>query len=219
MMFEEATRPSYPAQQRERSDTCFCDLTLEGTAQCYLCRFWRSQMYGTEFNDCLVVHMISVEIVETFSAEHQLLTFSAILAAHTERRLRTAAIFGVLAVESPLSERLKAVTDELKELEKLVLAGDLSPRILSEFRSAVDSIRQTAWAVQQWTELQQQNRDPYTVLGILSEERVRRTTQIARDLRLDLESLELDLKTEGLTNLFEAIEGLYERLTPLFKKK
>jgi hypothetical protein len=122
-------------------------------------------------------------------------------------------------MSSSLSERLRAATNELQDLQQLVVSGDSSPRILSEFRTAVDSVRQTAWAVQQWTELQQQNRDPYTVLGILSEERVRRATQIAKDLSLDLESLELDLKTEGLTDLFGAIEGLYERLMPLCKKK
>jgi hypothetical protein len=117
-----------------------------------------------------------------------------------------------------VSERLKATTDELQKLEQLVVSGDCSPRVLSEFRGAVDSIRQTAWAVQQWTELQQQHRDPYAVLGILSAERVRRATQIAKDLTIDLESLELGLDTEGLPALFHAVEGLHERLTPLFKK-
>jgi hypothetical protein len=118
-----------------------------------------------------------------------------------------------------LSERLKTATNELQELEKLVISGDFSPRVLSEFRTAVDNIRQTAWAVQQWAELKQQHRDPYTVLGILSQERVRRATQITKDLTLDLESLELGLETQGLANLFHAIEGLHERLLPLFKNK
>jgi hypothetical protein len=117
-----------------------------------------------------------------------------------------------------VSERLKATTDELQKLEQMVVSGDCSPRVLSEFRAAVDSIRQTAWAVQQWTELQRQHRDPYTVLGILSEERVRRATQIAKDLTMDLESLELGLETGGLADLFHAIAGLQERLAPLFKK-
>jgi hypothetical protein len=117
-----------------------------------------------------------------------------------------------------VSERLKAATDELQQLEKLVVSSDSSPMVLSEFRSAVDSIRQTAWAVQQWTELQQQHRDPYTVHGILSEERVRRATQITRDLKIDLESMEIGLETKGLADLFQAIESLYERLTPLCKK-
>ena len=66
--------------------------------------------------------------------------------------------------------------------------------------------------------MQRQHRDPYTVLGILSEERVRRAAQIAKDLTLDLESLELGLETEGLANLFRAIEGLHQRLAPLFRK-
>ncbi len=117
-----------------------------------------------------------------------------------------------------LSARLKATTDELQTLEKLVLSGDCAPRVLAEFRGAVDSIRQTAWAVQQRSELQQQNRDPYALLGTLSAERVRRTTKIAKDLTIDLESLELGLETEGLEALFIAIKGLYERLQPLFRK-
>ncbi|MGA3091112.1 MAG: hypothetical protein ABSD75_21090 [Terriglobales bacterium] len=129
------------------------------------------------------------------------------------------ASFGDHQGSSPsVSERLKAATEELQVLEKLVVSADSSPRVLSEFRSAVDSIRQTTWAVQQWTELQQQHRDPYSVLGILSENRVRRATQIARDLTIDLESLEVGYETEGLAKLFHAIEGLYERLEPLFKK-
>jgi hypothetical protein len=117
-----------------------------------------------------------------------------------------------------VSERLKAATEELQMLEKLVVSGDCAPRVLNDFRGAVDSIRQTAWAVQQWSTLQEQKRDPYSVLGILQEERVRRAAQLARDLSLDLESLELDLDTAGLADLFRAIEGLYRRLAPLFRK-
>jgi hypothetical protein len=117
-----------------------------------------------------------------------------------------------------LSERLNAATHELHELEKLVLSSNFSPRVLSEFRTAVDNIRQSAWAVQQWTELEQQKRDPYTVLGILSQERVRRATQITKDLTLDLESLEVSVETQGLTELFRAVERLQERLSPIFKR-
>jgi hypothetical protein len=115
--------------------------------------------------------------------------------------------------------RLEEITRQLQELEILVRSGtDCAPRVLSEFRIAVDNIRQTAWAVQQWADLQQHHRDPYTVLDVLSKERVRRATQITKDLTVDLESLELSLDTEGLLELFQAVEGLYERLAPLFRK-
>jgi len=118
-----------------------------------------------------------------------------------------------------IAERLLASTTELQELEKLVLSGDFSPRVLSEFRSAVDNIRQTAWAVQNWIGLKEQKRDPYSVLTVLSEERVRRATQIARDLTVDLQSLEVGLETEGLAELLRAVESLRECLARLFRKE
>jgi len=116
-----------------------------------------------------------------------------------------------------ISGRLQRTTDELRILEQLIVSGDFSPRILSEFRNAVDSIRQTARVVQMWVGLQQQHRDPYSAISALSEDRVRRATQIAKDLTIDLQSLEVDFGTEGLTELFKAIEGLQERLAPLFR--
>ena len=122
------------------------------------------------------------------------------------------------SAEKHLQQRLQHVTGELQQLERMVRSGNCSPRILNDFRTAVDNIRQTAWAVQQWTELQNESRDPYTVLDVLSKERVRRATQISRDLRIDLESLELSIDTEGLPELFQAIESLHERLAPLFRK-
>ena len=117
-----------------------------------------------------------------------------------------------------VSERLRSVTVELQELERLVRADNCAPRVLSEFRTAVDDIRQTAWAVQQWADLQRQNRDPYSVLDILSKERVRRAIQLTKDLELDLESLDITLNTEGLAELFQSIASLHERLAPLFRK-
>ena len=117
-----------------------------------------------------------------------------------------------------ISERLLASTTELQELEKLVRSGDFSPRVLSEFRDAVDNVRQTAWAVQNWIGLKEQKRDPYSVLSALSEERVRRATQIAHDLTVDLQSLEVGLETEGLAGLLRAVEGLRECLARLFRK-
>lgn len=77
-------------------------------------------------------------------------------------------------------------------------------------------MRQTARVAQMWVGLQQQSRDPYAAMSTLSEDRVRRATQIAKDLTIDLQSLEVDFETAGLTDLFHAIEALHERLAPLF---
>jgi hypothetical protein len=118
-----------------------------------------------------------------------------------------------------MSRRLQSATAELQEIERLVLSGNFSARVLSEFRSAVDNVRQTAWTVQQWIGLEQQSRDPYAVMNALSTERVRRATQINRDLAIDLQSLEIGLETEGLKDLHSAVDSLHESLAPLFPKK
>ena len=117
-----------------------------------------------------------------------------------------------------LAARLQAATTNLSELEQLVKSGDLDPRVLEEFRSSVDLIRGTAWAVQQWIGLKESSSDPYSVLPILAAQRVQRATQLTRDLTVDLESVEVGLGTPGLKELFHAVERLHELLLPLCKR-
>jgi hypothetical protein len=120
------------------------------------------------------------------------------------------------ARHTTVTERLKSATAELIELEELVKSGNLDSRVLNEFRDAVDLVRCTAWAVQQWIGLQEKaGGDPYSLLPILSAQRVKRATQLTRDLTIDLESVEVGLETPGLKELFQAVDGLHERLAPL----
>ena len=116
-----------------------------------------------------------------------------------------------------LSARLQAVSNELHELEQLIQSKDFDSRVLRDFRGAVDRVRSTAWAVQRWIGLQKQG-DPYAVLPALAAERVRSTTQLARDLVLDLQSVEMGIKTEGLEELSQAVEDLHHCLGRLFKR-
>jgi hypothetical protein len=96
-----------------------------------------------------------------------------------------------------ISIRLQAATTELHELEQLIRSGDFDGHLLRDFRGAVDNVRTTAWAVQQWIGLREQGGDAYAVLPVLSVERVRRTTQLAKDLLLDLEMVEVELGPKG----------------------
>ena len=119
---------------------------------------------------------------------------------------------------SPLTARLRAITLELQELEHSVVSGDLDSRVLSEFRNAVDHIRNTAWAVQQWVGAREQSGDPYAVLPALAAQRVHRATQLANDLCLDLQTVEVTAETEGMGNLYRAVDDLHRRLELLFKR-
>ncbi len=120
---------------------------------------------------------------------------------------------------SVLAMRLQAATANLSELEQLVKSGDLDPRVLQDFRNSVDLIRGTAWAVQQWIGLKEQSGDPYSLLPVLSAQRVQRITQLARDLIMDLESIEVGFDTPGLQELYDAVGRLHECLIPLCKNR
>ena len=48
--------------------------------------------------------------------------------------------------------QLKKASFELVKLEETIRTGGIDARILAEFRDAVDYVRKTAWAVQEWQE-------------------------------------------------------------------
>lgn len=125
---------------------------------------------------------------------------------------------GEVTPEVSLTVRLEKVSTELRALEQSMKSGEIEPRVLCEFRDSVDHVRQTAWAVQQWLELQAKKKDAYGVLSLLTGERIRRATQLSHDLSIDLDATEVSFETEGLDKLFPAVEGLYQRLARLFKK-
>lgn len=118
-----------------------------------------------------------------------------------------------------LLERLERSKKDLEELDEAIRGGDIDPRVLREFRDAVDHIRLTAWAVQQWIEKQAQKGDVYSVLPLLAAERLRRATQLNHNLTGDLDASEITIETEGLEQLQKSVEGLHNRLAPLFKKR
>lgn len=118
-----------------------------------------------------------------------------------------------------LLERLERSKKDLEELDEAIRGGDIDPRVLREFRDAVDHIRLTAWAVQQWIEKQAQKGDVYSVLPLLAAERLRRATQLNHNLTGDLDAAEITIETEGLEQLQKSVEGLHNRLAPLFKKR
>ena len=117
---------------------------------------------------------------------------------------------------SPITARLEAATGELHQLEELVKSGNLDARVLSEFRNAVDHIRNTTWAVQKWIGLSgESGGDPFSVLPIMSAERVRRATQIANDLCLDIQCADVGLETKGIVDLYNAVGDLHHRIGTL----
>ncbi len=115
--------------------------------------------------------------------------------------------------------RLRKTSAELVKIEQAIKTGGVDARILREFRDAVDYVRKTAWAVQEWQERQLQKHDPQTVLPLLTAERIRRATQLNKAITTDLAAHEVTRETTGIDEFFRAVESLYQRIADLFRDR
>src|SRR5260370_34653840 len=96
-------------------------------------------------------------------------------------------------------------------------SGPFEPRILSEFRDAVDNVRKTAWAVQEWQERQSRQQDPLTVLPLLTAEGIRRATQLCEAITTGLAAHEVARGTAGGHEIFPAGVSLHQSRIALFR--
>ncbi len=115
--------------------------------------------------------------------------------------------------------QLRKTSAELVKIEQAIKSGGVEPRILTEFRDAVDYVRKTAWAVQEWQERQLQHHDPHTVLPLLIAERIRRATQLNKAITTDLATHEVTRETTGIDEFFRSVESLYQRVADLFRDR
>lgn len=122
-----------------------------------------------------------------------------------------------------IATRLEKAAVELSELEAAIkfIRADVDPSVLRDFREAVDHVRLTAWAVQTWLDELEKGHSAYPLLPILTDERIRRTTQLCNQLADEVKTLELHIHGQGVEkfeSLFRAIDRLHRPLAPLFKK-
>jgi hypothetical protein len=111
-----------------------------------------------------------------------------------------------------VSGRLKSAVEELRRVDRLLLGGDLDPRILSDFRDAINRVRNTAWSAQQYLTQKDNQQDSRGVLSLLAGERIRATYQLCQALISDLDSPDVRFQTGQLMELQSALKELTERL-------
>jgi hypothetical protein len=113
--------------------------------------------------------------------------------------------------------QLKKTSFELVKLEETIRTGGIDARILMEFRDAVDYVRKTAWAVQEWQEREIQQRDQQTVIPLLVTERIRRTTQLCNAITGEISAGQVHPDTVGVEELSQAAQVMTQRLAGLAK--
>ena len=112
--------------------------------------------------------------------------------------------------------QLKKTCADLVRLEYDMRSGSVDSRILGEFRDAVDNVRKTSWAVQEWQDRQSRQQDPHTVLPLLTAERLRRATQLCDAIATGLATHEVAREAVGIDEFFRAVERVHQSLLDLF---
>jgi hypothetical protein len=113
--------------------------------------------------------------------------------------------------------QLKKTCADLVRLEYEMRSGPFDPRILKEFRDAVDNVRKTAWAVQEWQERQSRQQDPLTVIPLLTAEGIRRATQLCDAINAGVAAHEIARETVGIDDFFQAVDRVHQSLLAMLK--
>jgi hypothetical protein len=120
------------------------------------------------------------------------------------------------ATRGAFSERLRAISGELREID-LALKSGTTPDVLhlQEFRQVLDNARLTAWTVSELLNAVETQKDPAKVLSFVAAERLRRSNQLLKDLCRDIDDQGVTWQTHGIQSLYDTVNMLQVQLRKL----
>ena len=121
--------------------------------------------------------------------------------------------------DSDARSHLKQAIVELQWLHEVLLAGDLEPRVLADFRDALSRVRTAAWAAQQYLARKETEQDSTTVLSLLVSERIRVGYQLCQAISEDLKRTDIDFQAGSLVQLCDVTKALAEQLDDALNKR
>jgi hypothetical protein len=111
-----------------------------------------------------------------------------------------------------VSERLASAITELRALQGPLLTAKVDPRVLTDFRDALNRIRNTAWAAQQSANAPLFEQGATTVASYLTAERIRAAYQLCRSLHDDVRRDDIEFQKGPLVELYGVAKTLVEEL-------
>jgi len=111
-----------------------------------------------------------------------------------------------------LANTLEACLASLRSLDGLVNSAGMPAQVAQQFHAAAGHLRNTAWAVQQWIELQPESREAAAIAESVNCERVRFGTQLCRELAESEQRLMSGVSRDGREALRAAVQHLAQGL-------
>jgi hypothetical protein len=118
-----------------------------------------------------------------------------------------------------ISQRLEQAIVELRGLHEILLSEEcLDTRILTDFRDALNRVRNAAWSAQQYMASQTTEQDSKNVLSVVAGERLRVAYQLCQTLQADLKSEEVQFQKGQLIQLYSVMKELTAQLAEVVGK-
>ena len=115
--------------------------------------------------------------------------------------------------------RLEQAIVELQQLDGVLLSGNLDPRILEDFRDALNRVRNAAWVAHQSVIRKETDQDSRNVLSFLVGERIRAAYHLCELISEDLERTDVEFQAGSLVELHDVMKALTEQLNDVINKR
>jgi hypothetical protein len=114
--------------------------------------------------------------------------------------------------------RVAKAIAELQGLHKLLLSSEVDPDVLADFRDALNRVRNTAWAAQQYVVRKETDQDSTSVLSLAAGERLRAAYHLCQALLDDLRGTDIEFQRGSLVQLHEITKTLTKQLKRVIDK-
>ena len=123
------------------------------------------------------------------------------------------------ASKAVIRRSLKDAIKQFRNLQRLLLSGDIDERLLRDFRAALNRVRNTAWGVQQYIGQKDVGQDPASLLTILAGERVRAAYGLCKAISSDLKRPDITFQAGSLVQLQEVVQKLGSEINALMQEQ
>lgn len=117
-----------------------------------------------------------------------------------------------LTAETGVAKQVTRTITELKALQEPILAGEVAPDVLQEFRDALNRVRNSAWAAQQSAAAPMLEHGASSVASFLAAERIRVAYQLCRAIQQDVRRDDVELQKGSVAELYGVAQSLVEEL-------
>lgn len=114
--------------------------------------------------------------------------------------------------KTDIDDRLEHAIVELLALQEVLSAAEVDGHVLTDFRDALNRVRNTAWAAQKYVASRGFGEATLDLTSFLAGERVRCAFQLCRTIHEDLQRQEVDFQKGQLAQLQGAIADLGKQL-------